>query len=706
MKKTYLSFLFFILLCGCCSIVYGLPQKQQPGIVVGDTAKIHAIIKKATDYYYRGEMDKALSFANTAESYSKKANYQSGISQSLNIKSRVFYRTGEYDSSIAISEQSLVIARALNDSSLQSTIFLNLGSAYSYKAYNNQAIEYYFKGLAIEEHLKVQANLKWYFNNIGIMFSNQKNYPKALEYTIMAKDVSEKTHERRNLDMIYNNIGWIYLLLDKHDSASYALNKSLQMAEDGNHRYTLALCLDNLSQLYIKLKQYDKAFAYSRRSYEIGEKEGYKEQSIASLIAMGNIQLMEGKYSGAEKDLLKGLSLAQQIKSKLLTRDVSLLLASLHRKQSNFKKAYEYYKVYSEAKDSLLNEENSRLLTEMNIKYTTEKKEKEIELLKKNEDIQNLELSKKKNELDKQRTVSIAVFIGFLLLMIVAILMFSRYRLKKKANDQLQNAFNLIEEKNVLIEKSNTMITDSITYAKRIQDAILPAAEDLTKLFSDNFFIFYKPSQIVSGDFYWCSTQQNKIIFVVADCTGHGVPGAFMSMIGNTLLNEIVNERKVTDTKKIAELLDEKIIHALHQHEGSQKYDGMDISICSIDKENKEISFTGAHHAMYLYDVKLQKIKGDTYSIGGAQHQQLKTFTSQKMIYKKGLRFYFLTDGYCDQSGGEANKRFSSKRFENLLDEINGLSLAEQKTKLEEAFENWKGNTKQRDDILVVGIKC
>jgi serine phosphatase RsbU (regulator of sigma subunit) len=707
-KKSYLSFLFFILLYCYSLAVFSQPdkQQQQPELVAADTAKINAILKKANNYYFKGVMDEAFSFANTSESYSRKANYKKGIAQSLNVKSRVLYRKGEYDSSIAVSERSLIIAKELNDSTLQSTCLLNLGSAYSYKAYNNQAIDYYFKGLAIEERLKVQPNLKWYFNNIGIMFSNQKNYPKALEYAIRAKDVSEKTKDRRNLCMIYNNIGWIYLLLDKNDSARYALNKSLQMAEDANDRYTLALCLDNLSQLNIKLKQYDKALMYSRRSYEIGEKEGFKEQSVASLIAMGNIQFMEGKYSGAETDLVKGLNMAQQIKSKLLIRDVSLLLASLHHKQTNFKKAYEYYKVYSEAKDSLLNEENSRLLTEMNTKYTTEKKEKEIELLKKNEDIQNLELSKKKNELDRQRTVSIAIFVGFLLLMIVAILMFSRYRLKKKANDQLQSAFNLIEEKNVLIEKSNLMITDSITYAKRIQDAILPASEDLTKLFSDEFFIFYLPSQIVSGDFYWCSTQQNKIIFVVADCTGHGVPGAFMSMIGNTLLNEIVNERKVTDTKKIAELLDEKIIHALHQHEGSQKYDGMDISICCIDEANEEISFTGAHHAMYAYDIQLQKIKGDAYSIGGAQHQQSKTFTAHKIAYTKGVRLYFLTDGYCDQSGGKANKRFSSKRFETLLNEVHGLHMNDQKIKLEQAFEQWKGTTKQRDDILVVGIKC
>jgi hypothetical protein len=170
--------------------------------------------------------------------------------------------------------------------------------------------------------------------------------------------------------------------------------------------------------------------------------------------------------------------------------------------------------------------------------------------------------------------------------------------------------------------------------------------------------------------------------------TGHGVPGAFMSMIGNTLLNEIVNERKVTDTQKIAELLDEKIIHSLHQHTGTDKYDGVDISICSIDKATREIHFTGAHHSMYAYNGYLQKIKGDPFSIGGAQQQKAKTFSSKMIHYEDGLCLYFLTDGYCDQSGGEANKHFSSKQFEILLAEIQDFSMSAQKEKLEHAVEN------------------
>ena len=290
--------------------------------------------------------------------------------------------------------------------------------------------------------------------------------------------------------------------------------------------------------------------------------------------------------------------------------------------------------------------------------------------------------------------------------MIVAILLFSRFRLKKKANDQLQNAFNLIEEKNKVIENSSLLITDSIIYAKRIQDAVLPEESDLSRILSDDFFILYKPKAIVSGDFYWVAQKNNKTICAVADCTGHGVPGAFMSMIGNTLLNEIVNEKKVTNTQKIAELLDERIIQALHQDAMSDKYDGMDISICCIDRVNKQINFTGAHHAMYAYNGQLKKIKGDSFSIGGSQQQDKKQFTSQIISFEEGLKLYFLTDGYCDQVGGANRKRFSLRQFELLLTEIHATKMNDQKIKLEEIFETWKGETEQRDDVLVVGIKC
>jgi serine phosphatase RsbU (regulator of sigma subunit) len=694
----------------CAPYILSGQTKKEGTIIagksVGDTAGVNHWLKLARGTLDKGQLDETMMYAKRAKSIAQKIGFQEGLAKCYNFEGRVLYRKGHYDQSMDCLKTALMISQIIGDSVIQSTSLNNIGNAYAYQGDYVKALEYYMKGLAIEEKIKIQNNLHWYYSNMGNIYNEQKNVPKALEYSFKAVKVEERIKDKHALSVTLSNIGGMYSSLEKNDSALFYYIRSLQLSEEIKDTFSIGLSLSNSAMMYSKLKRYGSAYAFATRGYEIARRKGLKDITIYCLKTLGEVDLALKKYDSAERYFLLTEDMANKIHAKLLISDGYLSLSNFYNEKKDFKKAYSYFKLYSETKDTLLNEGNSKLITEMNTKYTTEKKEKEIELLKKNEDIQNLELAKKKNELDRQRTVSISIFVGFMLLMIVAVLMYSRFRLKKKANEQLQGAFNLIEEKNTQIEKSNLMITDSITYAKRIQDAILPAPEDLSKSFSDDFFIFYKPSQIVSGDFYWCSIQGNKTIFVVADCTGHGVPGAFMSMIGNTLLNEIVNERKITDTQKIAELLDEKIIHSLHQHEGTQKYDGMDISICSIDKITKEIHFTGAHHAMYTYNGHLSKIKGDPFSIGGAQQQKAKTFSSRTIQYEEGLRLYFLTDGYCDQSGGATNKRFSSKKFELLLDQIQHASMHDQKEKLEQEFESWKGNTKQRDDILVVGIKC
>lgn len=708
MKKATIHISLLTLLL-CSFIMHGqvavADYKQTPRFKK-DTGRINAMLKQGFDFALNGHTDKAMALALRGQVLSQRAGYLQGICKGMNVQSYTLNRQGNYDSALVLLKRALIIGERLNDSSLISSSTLYMANAYSSKGDHPTAIGYYFKGLKLEEKLRTPINIHFYLNGIGVLFTTQKNYARGLEYLLKARDAADRTNNQKYFSTIYNNIGWRYMLMGKNDSAKYFLDLAIQYCEKSGNLYALTFPLHNLGELFVTLKQYNKAYQNTIRSYEISKAQGFKDRMVANLITLGDIDLRQNKFASTENYLKQGLALSQQIQAKIHIKDVSLLLANLYEKQGDFDKAYHFYELFSTTKDTIMNQKNSKVITEMNIKYNTEKKEQEIELLRKNEDIQKLELAKKKDQLNTQQTLTISIGSGFILLLIVACLLFSQYQLNKKANKELQNTYNLIEEKNNLIEKSNSTITDSLLYAKRLQDAILPPDSDLQEHFSDDFFVFYQPSQIVSGDFYWHSYQQDKIIFVVADCTGHGVPGAFMSMIAHTLLNEIVNERKITDTVKIAKLLDEKIIYALNQHEGSQKYDGMDISICCIDKRNREIKFTGAHHSMYINDGKLQKIKGDPHSIGGAHHRNTKNFTSKKIKYEPGLQLYFMTDGYVDQSGGPENKRFSSKQFESLLITIQYEPMNIQKTILERSFEEWKRESKQRDDVLVAGIKC
>lgn len=558
MLKTIFIYRCLLLIFLMVSCFATAQVKTREGFVIGDTAGVNRLNTLCRSYITAAQFTEATKYAKQAQNLAKRINYRSGLAKSYNLLGIICYRQANYAEAIDFLKTGLMISQKINDSIVQSMALNNLGNAYAYQGLHAKAMEYYFKGLNIEEKIKVQYNLHWYYSNIANLYSEQKNVPKALEYAFKAIKQEEKVNAKGALAVTLSNIGSMYLNEEKYDSSLYYYLRALPIAGELKDTFAIALTLSQIGMSYTKLKQYPAAYNSSYKSLKLCRNKQFKDLIVNCLTTLGELEVIHKRYDSAEKYYLEALKISKEIKSKLLIKDSYSYVASFYEQMNDYTKAYDYYKLYSEAKDSLLNEENSKLMTEMNTKYTTEKKEKEIELLKKNEDIQKLELSKRKNELETQRTVSIGAFAGFLLLMVVAILFFSRYRLKKKANDQLQCAYNLIEEKNVTIERSNHMITDSITYAKRIQDAILPAEEDLTTLFSENFFIFYKPSQIVSGDFYWCSTQEDKIIFVVADCTGHGVPGAFMSMIGNTLLNEIVNERKVTCTKKIAELLDEK----------------------------------------------------------------------------------------------------------------------------------------------------
>lgn len=291
----------------------------------------------------------------------------------------------------------------------------------------------------------------------------------------------------------------------------------------------------------------------------------------------------------------------------------------------------------------------------------------------------------------------------------------------RQKNDVLENATEVLDQKNRLIrrnneqlkeqsqqlEEKNKNITQSIRYAKRIQDAIIPPANLLIEHFQQAFLLFI-PRDIVSGDFYWFYQIGNKKVLIVADCTGHGVPGALMTMIGNSLLNEIVNSTQETNPAKILESLDQKLIDTLQKRNDDSKpiHDGMDMAVITIDESKYEIEFASAHNPLYYVRQKeMNRIKGSRFPVGGTQYRSEKIFELHKLKAEPGDVYYLFTDGFQDQQGEEDRRKYMTKRFRNYLAEISHLPMPEQKEKLRTEFENWKGNMDQTDDVLVVGIR-
>ena len=293
------------------------------------------------------------------------------------------------------------------------------------------------------------------------------------------------------------------------------------------------------------------------------------------------------------------------------------------------------------------------------------------------------------------------IIVGTAFLALVAVLMFMLRKIKR-INTELQLQKNEIEQ------QKNCEITDSINYARKIQDSIL-LPETKLKKWLPQMFIYFKPKDIVSGDFYWFSKYENKYVITAIDCTGHGVPGAFLSMVGNTLLHEIVNIKHVFKPDVILTMLHTGIRLALNQSsEDSENEDGMDMSLCTVDAKLHRFQFAGAKNNLYVVQGdKLKILKANYYSIGGRQirpDMQVE-FTCYDFMYDDNTSIYMFSDGYLDQFGGEDNEKFNTQRFREMILNNRNLPMEQQKAVLAETMDKWKGDRQQIDDFLVLGVK-
>ena len=516
-----------------------------------------------------------------------------------------------------------------------------------------------------------------------------------------------------------------------------------------------------------------KNFEKSRVSYE---KSGNFLGCIHSAHKLAEAYNGSVKYPKAIKELEYSLKKSISVKNSKLTEDSYRMLYETYQKSGNEKKTTEYFGYYNSFKtnrdnseldkknkinelqinklkeqklmtelgkkevENLLEEQTSRLLqTEdsllildiMNKQTQSQidllQKEKELKDLKVKEQdaklkINSLALKKKQAELETERAVLFGLLIIILLVFVFGYFLYKNFKQKQEANAK-------IEDQLVVIQSQHTNITNSINYAQRIQNAMLPGERSLKFLVNDSFVLF-KPKDVVSGDFYWfynikTGTNLNeydaetnigverlpdpkearKVVVAAVDSTGHGVPGALMSMIGYNLLNMIAS-KNIFEADKILSELHKSVRFALQQYKNDNN-DGMDMSLCVIDKDAKTLEFSGAKNPLvYIQDGELFFIKGDSLTIGGSQGESKRTYTKHVISIEKPTSFYLFSDGYADQFGGVDSRKFMIKNFKELLLKIHNFPFEEQKNILEKTILDWKGShEKQIDDILVMGMK-
>jgi serine phosphatase RsbU (regulator of sigma subunit) len=459
------------------------------------------------------------------------------------------------------------------------------------------------------------------------------------------------------------------------------------------------MALKNKSPGYIAQSE-----KYFLALFSENEDEEASEQKANILIGIGEIRVLQGRMDEAIKYLTEGVKMAKEKQANEALESGALLLAEALYEEGNYKQALIYHKIFVTTSDTILNQHSNKQITEMSDQYESDKKDRDIELLTKEDALEAIAVH-------KQKFIRNAFVVGLGLALVLAFLLYNRYKLKQKLNITLHDTNNELVKKNTIIEEQKRKIISSINYAQLIQQSILMDESEIKKLLP-NSFIFYKPKDIVSGDFYWFSKINDKIIIAAVDCTGHGVSGAFMSLIGNTLLNQIVNEKQITSPSEILRLLNIGIYEALHQgKEDALSSDGMDMALCTIDYKNNQLECAGAENPIYLVsNNEIITIEADRQAVGGRSPSKKldplkRTYTNHVILLKENMNIYLFSDGYMDQFGSGERKKFGIRQFKDLLLNIQQHDIQKQKEFIVAAHEDWKGNTPQIDDVLIMGIR-
>ena len=603
---------------------------------------------------------------------------------------------------------SLIASRLLSIG----VIYLNLGNYPT-------AQEYYFKSMKLRDEIGDKRGIADLYSNIGSLYNYQSDYKKALDYLNKSLRMQEQIGNKMGIAMALGNIGIVYSdQKDNYRALDYYI-RSLAIIERLGDKRGIATSLLNIGVTYTDIKQYKKALEFFMRALTLCEETNDKNGIAIAYNSIGEFYANTGDNKNAEKYLLDALKIDIEIGAQDLQRQTELSLSTLFSETNRYQQALEHYKKAVELKDAMFDNEKNKQLARREIGFEFEKKQAKIKADQDKKDAINYK------EKQKQKIITYFISTCLLLVILLAIFIFRGYRNKQKANIIITQQKEEVEKKNWIIEEQkkivvakNKDIMDSINYAKSIQIARLPNKEEILQLFPDSFVLF-KPKDVVSGDFYFVHSYKsdvlnpNQFFIGVADGTGHGVPGAFMSMIGSERLDDAFSQS--SDTSEILSKLNVGIKNSLRQSEGNQSsFDGMDIAICSVRyevpaRENSSIilKFAGANRPLWLLrkdKTSIEEFDGTKMAIAGYTSDD-QYFNTHEVSLMKGDCFYIFTDGFADQFGGPNDKKLMTKRMKEILVSIQHLSMQEQEKFLIDFMEDWKKDTEQVDDMLVIGVR-
>ncbi|MFL5766068.1 MAG: tetratricopeptide repeat protein [Bacteroidia bacterium] len=624
-----------------------------------DTLKVKVLNQIGIEYSIQGEFEKALDFSKKALHIAEQAKDTLGLGESYNCIGNSYLRMGKYDRALENLMFSIKNYDAVHFQKGLANCKVSVGVIYFYQKDFDKAVAYYSESITIFKSLGNKKGMSSALNNVGEIYRQQKKYPMALECFEQSKEICEETKNKKGI----------------------------------------AASLGNLGNVYYDLRDYNRALEYYLKSIEIKKEIGNKQGLALTLNNVGSIFIIKNDFAKANLYSTQSLELARSISSQEDIKQAYKNLAEINYKQGNYKASYDFDELYHNMKDSLFSAQSNEEVHDMQVKYDTETKELQIASLEKEKILGNSLL-----EQEKKTKYFLSGFA--LLLVIFGFFLYQSNRNKKKINKLLEYKNEEIGQQKTLLEEKNKDITDSIRYAQRIQEATLPAPEIVQQLLPESFILF-KPKDFVSGDFYWIEQWGKHTLVAAVDCTGHGVPGAFMSIVASNLLNEAVIEHGLTQPAAILNSIRKNLGKILKKKQDeNQVKDGMDCALISINFSESKLEYAGAYNPMWLIrNGEFTATHADKIPIGVGLHDEQKPYTNNVVQLEKGDCIYLFTDGYADQFGGDKGKKFKYSSMKELLLKNYRLPMNDQKQILDRSIEEWRGKLEQVDDILVIGIR-
>jgi len=658
----------------------------------------------------------AIEYLDRARPVAEVSNNQELLADIIGDYGFIMYLQGNFQESIKKYEQAAILYSETGQKFDAARMYVRIGTASTERGEYDIALNNFQKALPIFEEIKSYEGISAVTNNMGVIYFTQELYDQALEVHFSHLEKSRAVGDKPQIANALNNIGNCYNKIaedslqslfgenyqdsvkieptDKYlklfDEALRYYEEAIEVQEEIGDRHGTSLPTMNIGIIYVSSGKPAMALEPLQRALELNAELNDKANQARIYLLLGQVYLAFDNYPTSLDYLNNALELALETDTREITMNIYQKLSFVYQKQKKYVLALKYYKLYFASYESIFLEKRQEAIADMQVKYETDATEKENALLLAESELQEAKIS-------RTRTILAITIIAIGVFIVMMIQLIRQNNLKKKANRELAL-------KNDLITEQKKEITDSIQYASRIQSAMLPPGDYVDSLMPERFII-YMPRDIVSGDYYYITEKDGRIICVAADCTGHGVPGAFMSMLGIAFLNEIIRKHTELHTDQILGELRNHVITSLHQtgKEGESQ-DGMDVALFILDPRSRKMEFSGANNSLLVYrNGDLIEAKADKMPIG--IHTRYKEpFTRHNLDLQKGDMVYTFSDGYPDQFGGPDQKKFMIKKFKKMLHDIHMKSTEEQQKIMQQTLNDWMAETEQIDDILVIGV--